>query len=68
MAEPVTLGRNIKVSIAKDVLTINIDLKAQRWVSSSEKSMMIASTLGNQTVPANGEELKLGVNLYTRKT
>lgn len=56
--------RNIETSISGDVLTIKVNLKEPGAVSASGKSVVIASTEGNVSIPG-AEHLKLGVNLYT---
>ena len=58
--------RNIKTTIAGNILTIEVDLSAPSTVSSSGKSLVIASTEGNVSVEGK-EEVKMGINIYTKK-
>ena len=59
------IGENISAEVQGDTLTLAIDLGKPGTVSRSGKSSVIASTRGNQTIKdGNGEEVKLGVNIY----
>jgi hypothetical protein len=59
--------KNIEMSVdGKGILTIKIDTKKTFGPSASGKTEIIASTLGNVAVPGH-EEIKLGVNCYTKK-
>lgn len=54
---------NVKISIdQKGVMTIIVDTKVKGEISKSGKSLVIASTKGNQSVSPDG--LKVGVNVY----
>lgn len=55
--------KNIEMSIEGDKLTIVVDLKQEFGLSSSGKSITIASTEGNISVPSR-EEVKVGLNIY----
>lgn len=46
-------------------LMITVDLSQRYGKSSSGKSIIIASSEGNQTIPDN-EEIKIGLNVYTK--
>jgi hypothetical protein len=48
-----------------DVLTIKVDLSKRFGKSSSGKSIIIASTEGNQSIPSN-DDIKIGLNIYTK--
>lgn len=58
--------QNIKMSQKGDVLTIEIDTSKRGGVSASGKSLSIASTGGNVSLP-NNPEIKIGINCYTPK-
>ena len=55
--------KNIEMNITADKLTITVDLKKNFGKSKSGKSVIIASTEGNQSL-AYKESMKLGLNLY----
>lgn len=54
--------KNITTSISGTTLTITVDLTKNFGVSGSGKSMIIASSEGNQTIGTDG--VKLGLNIY----
>ncbi len=61
--------RNIEMTVDdQNILTIKIDLSKEFGLSSSGKSIIIASTDGNQSVPAPRADVKIGVNVYKGKT
>jgi len=55
--------KNIDMNIANDKLTIIVDLKKDFGKSKSGKSVIVASTEGNQSL-AYKESMKLGLNIY----
>jgi hypothetical protein len=55
--------KNIDMAVDGDILTIKVDLSKAFGPSSSGKTIIIASTEGNQTVPDN-EGVKIGLNVY----
>ena len=57
--------KNIEMSVAGQELIIKVDLSQSFGRSSSGKSVIIASTEGNQSVPGN-EEIKIGLNIYKK--
>jgi hypothetical protein len=57
--------KNIDMVVEGDVLTIKVDLSQRFGKSSSGKSIIIASTEGNQSVP-NNDDIKIGLNIYTK--
>ena len=59
--------RNIKTSVNGNILTITVDLSIPGEVSSSGKSLVIASTEGNVSVEGK-PEVKMGINIYTKKS
>ncbi|MHC1762211.1 MAG: hypothetical protein AB9917_22375 [Negativicutes bacterium] len=57
--------KNIEMTIDGNILTIKVDLSQRFGKSSSGKSVIVASTEGNQSIPGN-EEIKIGLNVYTK--
>jgi len=57
--------KNIDMVVKGDVLTIKVDLSQRFGKSSSGKSIIIASTEGNQSIPSN-DDIKIGLNIYTK--
>jgi len=56
--------KNVELSIEGNILTIKVDLTKEYGQSSSGKSVIIATTEGNYTLP--GREEKLGLNVYKK--
>lgn len=54
--------KNIDLKVQGDQLTIDIDLSKEFGPSKSGKTIIIASTEGNKTVPGRNE--KIGLNVY----
>lgn len=54
---------NIEFEVQGDQLMIAIDLSQELGQSSSGKSVIIATTGGNVSVPGH-EEVKIGLNVY----
>ena len=77
MAATQSLGENVKVSVddEKGTIAIVIDAKATGRMSRDKvnkdgtvtkgKNKVIASTLGNQSIAAQGKVFKLGLNCFT---
>ena len=59
------MSENVKLEVKGQTLTITIDLSQQGERSRSGKSILIASTKGNVTIPGNAD-LNLGLNLYRK--
>ena len=55
---------NVEMSVDADILTIKIDLSKEFGPSKSGKTIMIATTSGNVTVP--GREEIIGLNVYKK--
>jgi len=58
--------KNVELSVDKDLLTVTVDLSKEFGPSKSAKSIIVASTQGNKTVP--GREEKIGLNVYRQET
>ncbi len=57
--------KNVEMNIEGNILTIKVDLTKEFGVSSSGKSIIVASTEGNYALP--GREEKVGLNVYRKK-
>ena len=55
--------KNVEMKVDGTKLTIVVDLSQEFGLSSSGKSVTIASTEGNVAVPGS-EEVKIGLNVY----
>ncbi|MEA2034889.1 MAG: hypothetical protein U9N40_05310 [Euryarchaeota archaeon] len=58
--------KNIEMIQNGDILTIKVDLSKDFGESKSGKSITIASTEGNISVPEH-EDIKIGLNIYRKK-
>ena len=58
--------KNVKIDVKGNVMTITCDLTEKGETSASGKSIVIASTQGNQSVGTGkgGEVVKVGLNVY----
>ena len=54
--------KNLEMAVEGDTLIIKVDLAKDFGQSKSGKTIIVASTEGNATVP--GREEKLGLNVY----
>jgi hypothetical protein len=58
--------KNVELSIDGRILTIKVDLTKEFGPSASGKSLIVATTEGNMSLP--GEDgMKVGVNVYKKK-
>ena len=58
--------KNVDMSVENNVLTIKVDLTKEFGPSASGKTIIIASTEGNISIPEK-EEIKIGLNVYKKK-
>ena len=58
--------KNVEMTVDGTMLTIKVDLSKEFGPSASGKTIIIASTEGNVTIP-NREE-KVGLNVYRKKS
>lgn len=58
--------KNVEMTVDGNILTIKADLTKEFGTSSSGKSIIIATTEGNMSIP-DAEELKIGLNIYKKK-
>ncbi len=54
------------MTVEGNILTIKVDLTKEFGPSTSGKTIIIASTEGNQSVPGI-ETIKVGLNVYKKK-
>lgn len=57
--------KNCDMKLTGNILTITVDISKDFGKSSSGKSVIIATTEGNVTVP-DTDEIKIGLNIYKR--
>jgi hypothetical protein len=57
--------KNVEMNVNGDILTITVDLSKEFGPSASGKTIILASTEGNVTVPER--ETKIGLNVYRKK-
>ncbi len=55
--------KNVQMNVEGNQLVIKVDLNQEFGLSSSGKSITVASTEGNVSVPGR-EEVKIGLNIY----
>lgn len=58
--------KNVEISVEGNILTSKVDLSKEFGPSSSGKTIIIASSEGNQSVPGK-EAVKIGLNVYKKK-
>ncbi len=58
--------KNVEISVDANILTIKVDLTREFGPSSSGKTIIIASTEGNVSIPG-AEDKKIGLNVYKKK-
>jgi hypothetical protein len=57
--------KNVRLTVEGNILTIRVDLAKEFGPSASGKTIIIASTEGNVSVPDREE--KVGLNVYRKK-
>ena len=57
--------QNIEMSVDGDILTLKIDLSKRGGISNSGKTISVATTSGNVSVPEH-KEIKIGLNAYVK--
>jgi len=58
--------KNVEMTVEGNILTIKVYLSKEFGPSSSGKTVIIASTEGNVSIPG-AEEKKIGLNVYRKK-
>lgn len=56
--------KNVELSVEGNILTIRVDLSKEFGPSSTGKTILVATTEGNVSVPDRDE--KVGLNVYRR--
>jgi hypothetical protein len=57
--------KNCEMKLNGNMLTITVDISKDFGKSSSGKSVIIASTEGNVSIPEK-DEIKIGLNIYKK--
>ena len=57
--------KNCEMKLTGNILTITVDVSKDYGKSASGKSIIIASTEGNVSVP-DKEDVKIGLNIYKK--
>jgi hypothetical protein len=57
--------KNVDITVEGTILTVKVDLSKEFGPSASGKTIIIASTEGNVTIPDREE--KIGLNVYRKK-
>jgi hypothetical protein len=58
--------KNVEMTLEGNILTIKVDLTKDFGPSTSGKTIIIASSEGNQSIPGK-EAVKIGLNVYKKK-
>mgnify|MGYP000919470474 CR=1 FL=1 len=58
--------KNVKMSVDGDILTIKVNLTEENGPSSSGKTMMIGSSMGNKPDSRKFPDIRVGVNVYKK--
>ncbi len=58
--------KNVEMKLKENILTIKVDITKEFGLSSSGKTIIIASTEGNIPIPEK-DEIKIGLNVYRKK-
>ena len=57
--------KNCEMKLNGNILTITVDISKEFGKSASGKSIIIASTEGNVSIPEK-EDIKIGLNVYSK--
>ncbi len=58
--------KNVEMKVEENILTIKVDLTKEFGPSASGKTIIIASTEGNISIPEK-DAIKIGLNVYRKK-
>lgn len=58
--------KNVEMNLEGDILTIKVDMSKEFGPSASGKTIIIATTEGNVSIPGSDEK-KIGLNIYKKK-
>ena len=59
--------KNVNMQVSGNKLTIEVDLSKNFGASASGKSVIIASTEGNQSLVGPSGPVNIGLNVYTKR-
>ncbi len=59
--------KNVEMKLDGNILTIKVDITKEFGVSGSGKSIIIASSEGNQPIVPD-HDVKIGLNVYRKNT
>lgn len=57
---------NVSYKVEGDKLVIEVDLTQEHGKSASGKTIIIASTRGNASIPYKGGNVTMGLNVYKK--
>lgn len=57
--------KNVEMKLTGNILNITVDLSKEFGPSASGKTIIIASSEGNKSVPGH-EDVKIGLNVYRK--
>lgn len=57
--------KNVDMKVTGNILTVTVDLSKEYGPSASGKTIIIASSEGNKSVPGY-EAIKIGLNVYRK--
>lgn len=58
--------KNVEMKVEENILTIKVDLTQEFGPSAAGKTIIIASTEGNISIPEK-DAIKIGLNVYRKK-
>ena len=58
--------KNVEMKVEDNILTIKVDVTKEFGPSASGKTIIIASTEGNISIP-DKDNIKIGLNVYRKK-
>jgi hypothetical protein len=58
--------KNVEIQVEGNILTVKVDLTKEFGPSSSGKTIIIATTEGNVSIPG-AEDKKIGLNVYRKE-
>lgn len=58
---------NVEMSVQGNILNIKVDLSKEFGPSASGKTIIIATTSGNASIPGRPDNEKIGLNVYRKK-
>ena len=58
--------KNVEMSVEGRILTVKVDLTKELGPSASGKTILIATTEGNMSLPGI-DNMKIGLNVYKKK-